>query len=454
MRVLLIVILGLLLSQAAIGQNVFTLNDAISAAMVHNHSVLVSDIETEIAENSVTRGFAGQLPNLAITGGLSTSYTDLDITPGSFFQNLLDPQNSGQQGDRPSISYDGVTTTQLNSQIGSQFVIYDGMKGRLRYKILETGSDLADLQYRSELENTVLNITNKFIRVASLQKAINVKEVSLEQSSDRYRIIETRREYGQVNEQQLLQAMADLKSDSTAFRNLKLQYENAYRDLHTEIGWTRRDMTPVEDTFETTANMPGYGDFMALMMKNNSVLNIREIRLEQASLNERVENAGFLPSLTASAGYGYNYLSATEGQFETQEQLGFSGGLTLKIPIFSGGRNRIKSENAAMRIRQQEIRKQESVMQLQDRLENSWQQYLHYQNQFDIETSNLSVYERNYERAKEMFSRSEVSGVELRAAQLSLENAELRVAEAGFKLKQTETLLLYLSGVLITDFSY
>ena len=454
MRVLLIVILGLLLTQPAIGQNVFTLNDAISAAMVHNHSVLVSDIETEIAENSVTRGFAGQLPNLAITGGLSTSYTDLDITPGSFFQNLLDPQNSGQQGDRPSISYDGVTTTQLNSQIGSQFVIYDGMKGRLRYKILETGSDLADLQYRSELENTVLNITNKFIRVASLQKAINVKEVSLEQSSDRYRIIETRREYGQVNEQQLLQAMADLKSDSTAFRNLKLQYENAYRDLHTEIGWTRRDMTPVEDTFETTANMPGYGDFMALMMKNNSVLNIREIRLEQASLNERVENAGFLPSLTASAGYGYNYLSATEGQFETQEQLGFSGGLTLKIPIFSGGRNRIKSENAAMRIRQQEIRKQESVMQLQDRLENSWQQYLHYQNQFDIETSNLSVYERNYERAKEMFSRSEVSGVELRAAQLSLENAELRVAEAGFKLKQTETLLLYLSGVLITDFSY
>src|SRR6056297_193711 len=156
MRVLLIVILGLLLTQAAIGQSVFTLNDAISAAMVHNHSVLVSDIETEIAENSVTRGFAGQLPNLAITGGLSTSYTDLDITPGSFFQNLLDPQNSGQQGDRPSISYDGVTTTQLNSQIGSQFVIYDGMKGRLRYKILKTSSDLADLQYRSELENTIL----------------------------------------------------------------------------------------------------------------------------------------------------------------------------------------------------------------------------------------------------------------------------------------------------------
>jgi len=185
MRVLFIVILGLMLTQAAIGQNVFTLNDAISAAMEHNHGVLVSDIETDIAENSVTRGNAGQLPNLAITGGLSTSYTDLNITPGSFFQNLLDPQNGGQQGDRPSISYDGVTTTQLNTQIGTQFVIYDGMKGRLRYKTLEAGSDLADLQYRSELENTILKVTNRFIRVASLQRAIDVKETSLEQSTDR-----------------------------------------------------------------------------------------------------------------------------------------------------------------------------------------------------------------------------------------------------------------------------
>jgi len=144
-------------------QEQFSLDEAIRAALEHNHSVQVSDIDTEIAENSVSRGNAGQLPNLAITGGLSASYSDLDITPGSFFQNLLSPQSGGQQGGRSSISYDGVTTTQFSSQIGSQMVIYDGMKGRLRYRILETGSDLADLQYRSTLENTILNVTRHFI---------------------------------------------------------------------------------------------------------------------------------------------------------------------------------------------------------------------------------------------------------------------------------------------------
>ncbi|PKD44476.1 TolC family protein [Rhodohalobacter barkolensis] len=451
MRLIILSFILVITAGSVSAQQQFTLDEAIKAALEHNHSVKVSDIDANIAENSVSRGNAGQLPNLAITGGLSAAYSDLDITPGSFFRNLLDPQNSTQQEGSRSISYYGVTTTQLNSQIGSQMVIYDGMKGRLRYKMLEMGSDLADLQYRTQLENTILNITGQFMQVATLQRALEVKEVSLEQSNDRYRTIETRREYGQVNEQQLLQALADLKSDSTEFRNLKLQYENAYRDLHTEIGWSRRHIIPVADEFEEP-ELPGYEDFQSLLMENNSVLNIREKRLEQAELNERVTKAGFLPTLTASAGYGYSYMSATEGQFEVQEQLGFSGGVTLRIPIFSGGRNRIQSQNAKNEIRKEELLSEESAVQLQTRFENSWQQYLHLQEQLVTERSNLSIYERNYERAKSTFDRGEITGVELRAAQLSLENARLRVAETGFQLKQTEILLLYLSGGLLGSY--
>lgn len=453
MRAFMTFILIVVTATSVNAQDAFTLDEAIRAALVHNHGLLVSDIEAEAAENSVSRGNSGQLPNLAITGGVSTSYTNLDITPGSFFQNLLDPQGSAQQADRPTISYDGVTTTQIHSQVGSQLIIYDGLKGRLRYKVLKNNNRLADLQYRSEVENTILEITNHFIRLASVQTAINVKKTSLEQSKDRYRTVQTRREYGQVNEQQLLQALADLKSDSTDFRNLELRFKNAYRDLHTKIGWNNREIRPI-DTDMVVVNIPSYKDLVEQLKQNNTVISIREKRVEQAKLNEQISQAGFLPTLTASIGYGYNYLSATEGQFETQEQLGFNGGLSLKVPIFSGGRNRIETENSAMRIKREELRKEESIMFLRTRFENSWQQYLHFQNQFEIETSNLSVYERNYERAQEMFSRSEISGVELRAAQLSLENAEMRVAEAGFQLKQMETMLLYLSGVLIVDYSY
>lgn len=431
----------------SVAQDTFTLNDAIEAALEYNHDVRISNIEQDRAENLVTRGNSGQLPTLSINSDLNWSYSDIELTPGSFFENLLNPE--GGEGRSPgAIKFEGVSTTGFSAGLGTQIVIYDGMKGRLRYRILETGSDLAGLQHRSEMENTILNITRHFVQTASLQKAINLKELAMEQSRDRFELIAARREYGQASEQQLLQALADLKSDSTEYRDLNLQYENAYRDLHTEIGWEYRDLKPLDQEIQGTL-MPHYDELLNSLLSNNTALNLRQSRLEHAELNRKMARANFLPTLTANAHYGYTYQNATDGQFETQEQVAVMGGMSLKIPIFSGGRNKTASQNARAAIRQEEIRIDKSEEQLRTQFENTWEQLLHLEQKLETEKSNLAVYERNYERAKDSFERGLITGVELRAAQLSLENVRLRISESQFQMKLTETTLLYLSGSLL-----
>jgi outer membrane protein len=429
-------------------QDVLRLNEAIEAALEHNYNVKISSIEQDKAGNLVTRGNAGQLPSLFINSDLNWSYSDLELTPGSFFQNLVSPEEG--QGQMPgTISYDGVSAANFNAGLGSQFVIYDGMKGRLRYRILETGSDLAGLQHQSEMENTVLDITRKYVQAVTLQKAISLKELALEQSRDRHRIVETRREYGQASEQQLLQALADLKADSTEFRDLVLQYENAYRELHTNIGWDRRETIPLDDEIRST-EMPHYDDLLHSLYENNTALNVRERRIEQAQMEQKITEADFLPTITAGVQYGYNYQSATDGQFETQEQLGVMGGISVKIPIFSGGRNRTASQNARASLRQEQLRYDDSEQQLRTRFDNTWQELLHLENRLRTEQDNLTVFDRNYERAKDSFERGLITGAELRSAQLSLQDARLRLAETRFQLKLAETTLLYLSGNLVT----
>lgn len=448
MKRLLLIPLILLMIEYSFAQEVFTLNRAIEAALEHNHNVRISKIESGKAENLATRGNAGQLPSLAVNSGLNVSYSNLDFTPGSIFQNLLNLQGTGQTPSPQSISFDGVSSTQFNAGLGTQFVIYEGLKGHFRYEMLENNSEMADLYYRAELEITVFSVTRQYIQAVSLQKAIMLKEAALEQSRDRYRIIETRREYGQANEQQLLQALADLKSDSTEFRNLKLQYENAYRELHTAIGWDSREVTTVDESIQTT-EMLQYEELLASLLENNTALNVRLRRIENAGIDEKIVKANFLPSLTASAQYGYNYERTSDGLFESQEQIGLMGGLSLKIPIFSGWQTRTASQNAKATIRQEKIRYEDSEKQLRTQFENNWQQYLHLENQLATEQSNLDVFERNYERAKDSFERGLITGVELRSAQLSLENARLRLAEIRFQLKLSETTLLYLSGDLL-----
>ena len=448
MKFLFAILIVLVTGSSLSGQSTMSLSDVIDAALEHNHNVRISSIENKKADNLVSRGNSGQLPSLSVNSDLNWSYTDLELTPGSFFRDLLRTEDG--QGQTPgSIRFDGVSATSFHTGLGTQFVIYDGMKGRLRYRMLETGSDLAGLQHKFEMENTILNVTHYYVQTATIQQAVELKEMALEQSLDRYRVTETRREYGQATEQQLLQAMADLKSDSTGYRDLILQYENAYRDLHTAIGWERRENVPLEEAGRNS-ELPDYDDLLASLLQNNTTLNVRERRIEQAQLDQKLSNADFLPTLTASAQYGYNYQFATDGQFETQEQRGFMGGVSLKIPIFTGGRNRTASQNAMASLRQERIRYDESEQQLRTRFDNTWNRFLHLQNRLMTERDNLSVYERNYERAKDSFERGLITGVELRSAQLSLQDARLRISETEFQLKLTETTLRYLSGSLLT----
>lgn len=428
-------------------QEKLNLSDAIEAALEHNHNIQISNIEQDKASNLVTRGNAGQLPSLSANSDLNWSYADLELTPGSFFQNLLNPE--GGEGQSPgAIKYDGVSSTSFSAGLGTQFVIYDGMKGRLRYRTLETGSDLAGLQHKQEMENTILVTTRNYVQAVTLQKAIELKELAMEQSRDRYRVVEIRREYGQASEQQLLQALADLKADSTEYRDLIHQYENAYRDLHSAIGWDRREMVPLDDGIRST-DLPHYDNLLLSMYANNTALNVRERRIEQAQIQQKITKADILPTITAGAQYGYNYQSATDGQFETQEQLGFMGGISLKIPIFTGGRNRTASQNAKASIRQEQIRYDESEQNLLTQFENTWNRLIHFENRLKTERDNLTVYERNYERAKDSFEQGLITGVELRSAQLSLQDARLRISETEFQIKLAETTLLYLSGGLL-----
>ncbi len=445
-----IVIAALLLFTAdlAQAQDSLNLSRAIEAALEHNHRVQISSIEQEIAKNLATRGNAGQLPTFSVNSDLTGSYTDLELTPGSFFGNIL--SQDGGQGQPGSIKYDGVTSTGFSAGVGTQFVIYDGLKGQFRYKLLQSGNDLAGLMLRSEMESTVLTITQRYIQTVSIQKAITLKELALQQSSDRYNIIETRREYGQASEQQLLQALADLKTDSTEYRDLKLKYENAYRELHTAIGWDNRELGTLDDGIKSTA-IPTYDELLQSLIENNTALHVREKKIEQARINQKMTSANFLPTLTASAQYGYNYQSASDGQFETQEQLGVMGGISLKIPLFTGGRNRTASQNAKASLRQEQIRVEESRQQLQTQFDNTWQELLFLDDRLRTERENLHVYERNFERARDSFERGLITGVELRAAQLSLQDARLRLSDTELQMKMTETTLLYLSGGLLVN---
>ncbi|MGM0505709.1 MAG: TolC family protein [Bacteroidota bacterium] len=439
-HLLLLIPLVFLTVQPVSGQEVLSLDEALQEALEHNHDIRVQRIEQKVAGDRVTRGEAGQLPTVSLGGELSGSRSDQELVPGSLF-----PSTSGSGASPGTFQFDGVNAATISTGLGAQWVIYDGGKGKLRYETLESGSRITDLQLQMEMERTLLSVVRHYLTTASLQKALSLQSSALEQSRDRYRVTDTRRSYGQVNEQQYLQALADLKSDSTEYRDLELRYESAYRELHTVIGWEDPEIRPLEEEIETDA-LPPFDELLSSLESGNSALNVRQERIEQARMGQEMSRSGFLPKVTASARYGYQYQYASDGLFESQEQLGLTGGLSLQIPLFSGGRNRTEVQRAQANLRQEKIRFEGSRQEIRMQFENAWSRLEHLRQQLQSEQENLQVYERNYDRARDAFSRGLLTGVELRSAQLSLQQARLRLSEISFGIVQTTATIHYLTG--------
>jgi outer membrane protein TolC len=433
-----------------------SLEEAVAAALTHNYGLRISRIEAVKAENSATRGNAGQYPTISLSGQLSGSYTSLDVTPGGLIP-LPGDEASGRPASR---SFDGVRGTQAEAGIAAEYIIYDGFQGRLRYALLETGAASARLQQRAAMEDTILDITRRYLALAGLQQRLALRALTLEQSRERYRRTEARQDYGQAAEQQRLQALADLSTDSTEYRRLELQYDQAFRELNTAIGWDERAVRTVESVTdvpsdeneiipESRISPESYAEKLGQLLSENTALSLSEQGMAAAELEHKLSKAARMPRLSARAEYGYSYEEASQGLFERQDRLGSSGSISLQVPIFTGGQRRTAVQNAEASRRQAALRYEDTRRQLRSRFQNTWQEIRHLEEELRRETATIGTYERNYERARSAFREGLITGVELRAAQLALQQARLRYVDTAYSLRLSETLLHYLSGELL-----
>lgn len=439
---------GIAVAQTSKASSPISLADAINAALEHNHQIRATRVGWDAAAASVTRGNAGQLPTVGISSEISGSYSDLEIQPGSLLPSLTGAQpGAGAPG---SMDYSGVSGSVISAGVGIEYVLYDGGQGATRYRLLESSSAISSLQHRTRVEQTLLKVSATYNKMVLLQQVVRIHELALQQSYDRYRIVRTRGEFGQANQQEELQALVDLTSDSTAWRHAQLQLNQASGDLQQVIGQELESNLKV-DSVVRQVTLPEKNILYQRLQGNNTAMHIARERLNQSELQVRLAVRQRMPVVTASARYSYTRNYTSEGLFELQEQLGVAGGVSVQIPIFAGGRNRSAVREAEARQQQESIYRDAIQQELQIQFENLWNQqdFLIEKNQTN--QAEIALYERNYDRAMEAFEQGLTSGIALRAAQLSLLQAHLQRIETEVDQAVNATTLLYLSGQLLVD---
>lgn len=170
------------------------------------------------------------------------------------------------------------------------------------------------------------------------------------------------------------------------------------------------------------------------------------LSVEASELEIREAKAGFLPSLSLSAGIGTGYLSG--GSFESGSQVwnrfNENVGLTLSVPIFSNRRNRTATNKARLAAANSRLTWLDLKKTLLEEVEGAYLDAVSAQSQYVAAVEKERYARQSYELTSEQFAVGMKNTVEVLTAQNELTAARQEVLQAKYMaLLNIELLNIY-----------
>lgn len=435
---LFIALFGIFLSVgtgSVLAQDTLRIEEAIQKGLEKNFAIRIAKNEAEIAANNNTLGNAGFLPVLTADGTISKRIEDSET---QFSTNNIPDRNDK-----------GAETTVYNYGIDATWAVFDGLTMFATKDRLSLEADIGNEQARLEIENLLADLINAYYQIVGQQKANKVLENTVEISQERIRIAETKKDLGSGSDFDLLQARADFNEDRAAL----VRSGTILKQAKILVNQILSDSTFTNFDVESKIEMR---EVMNLNMLMNSALEENKA-ISIARLNERVAyetikelKGDWFPQVDVNGGYGFNRTETSAGFTDFSKTTGFNYGITARINLFDGFNKKRASQNATLRLKNQQLQLDELKLTISSELQQVYEQYQDALSLIELEKENLGFIKKTQEIAIERFRLGTISSVELRETQLSLLNAENRLIVAQIEAKSAETELLRLSGRLLS----
>ncbi|MEM9051689.1 MAG: TolC family protein [Bacteroidota bacterium] len=410
------------------------LNQAIEIALINNYDVQVAGYSYEIEENNAELGNAGFMPSVFILGNGSYSSDNTELTFA----------NPGQE----AIEADGAVTVSYGASANLEYVLFNGGRRIHFLNQLETFSEDARLRQRLSMENTTLLVSSNFLESLGYKEQVDILQETVRLSQERFNRAEQTYEYGNSTKLDVLNAEVDLRRDSIELAQAQLEYTRSLRTLFLNMGISADTSLSLNETYEFGALLNKEELLNKSLAQNTNYLRARN-SLFSAEENLDVAKSDIYPTLAANAAYQYQYSDFEANFLNTQENLGWNAGLTFRFNIFDGNRVQRNISNAKLNRDIAEVELERSRNQVVQLVGNAYDTYITNLELLEISERNLELANTNFDRSQDAFATGQITGIELRNAQLNLNDAQTAIVRQRIVTKLAELGLLYEAGALL-----
>jgi len=424
--------LSFILPVIGISQEKMSVEDAISLALKNNYDI-------QLAENSILQ--AKNNKSIYNTGFLPTATASADGRYSTSNAKITD-----QQGNERNI--DAVETKGYGGSVGLNYILFNGGARKYNYDKLKNLYALSSLQRKTQIENTLIEVYTTFYNVARNQEQLKTVEEAFQISKERLERVSAQRKFGQQTTLDVLNAKVDANKDSINLLNVAVLVENNMRNLNYLLG---RD---INTAFDAQADVVldeelSYLELKEQLRTNNNELKQIEINQSISQQDLRINQAGWLPSVSTNVSYGLNYSdNGPAGFLAEQQTTGINAGINLSWNVFDGGATKVRVQNAKIAMKTQELNQQKIQLNLENQLAKFWAEYNTQKAIIENEKINVEISNQNFLKSKELFNLGRVSSLDFRQAQLNLINTKLNLLNAQYNAKIAELQLKKFAGLL------
>lgn len=422
----------ILASLSLIAQDKLTLQQALELALKNNYDITIVKNNATIAANSNSLGNAGMLPKVDIQA--STNLAN-NATKQEFSSGLV-------------VDKTGVQSTNINAGVYLTWTLFDGLKMFATHKRLQQMEMVGMLNSRIEIENMTVQVITAYYNIVRQKQMIKGLTENITISEERLKIAEKKFEIGSASKLEVLQAKVDKNAQtSNLMRQKTMLHElkstlNLILSRNADVEFDVDDEIPVEFKLK-------YDELKNNIQKNNSELKYVQMNIAITNQMLRESKAQLFPKLNFNANYLFARSENQAGFSLLNQNLGLNLGFTASWTIFNGFNANNQIKNAKLQLQNANLEYDNTKLLLEMKLYTLFKKYQDDAMLLKLEEENVVLAKEAVDVALERFRIGTSNSLELKESQKSYDDALIRLSEARYNAKVSETELMKLNGEII-----
>lgn len=416
-------------------QHNWTLQDCINYATDHSIEILKSKAQTDIATENVKRQKANWLPTLSANSSQSLTYRPFQEGATGFVNG------NAMSSSSKKTSYNG------SYGINAYWTVFNGNQTNNNIKIAKLQSEESELNTLTSINTIKEQIVQLYINIMYTREALEVNKELLKQDSVLYKRGQELLSQGQIAKYELLELQAAVANGKYDIVNSATQIDQYLLQLKQLMSLPSEEYFDIAnitlDDAHTLAAVPETQSVYSSALKQRPEIKAADLSIKEAELNYKVAKAGFLPTISLSAGFGDNHSSGSNKDWFEQMKRNLDGsiGVTISVPILDGRSNKTNTRKARIEQTIATLDKEDASRDLYYSIANYRLNAYNNQQKYIAGTEKLNYNQENYNAIYTKAQIGTMNIVETLNARTSLLNAKQDVLQSKYLTAYNRSML-------------